>query len=1111
MSVVSFPSRTEGSGPRMDTIIDYLEHWAEVQPDKCLYSFLEIDGSERDAYTYQAFEQRTRYLAEFISKIKGLSHGDRALLVYPPGLEFMVALIACVRAGIIPVPVYPPTPMNFEGGLAKITFVTRDCEAKIALTTRGFHRSYHALLAKRRLSSLWRRAPALPKLDWVTTDDVRGQASDAFRDRPHPTVLLQYTSGSTADPKGVIVSQENLVANAHSTLNHMAIAVSWLPQYHDMGLFGYYLFPLIAGGTVYGFSPLNFLKRPALWLQTISRFRGTTTSSPNFGFEYCLREDKLPTEELAGLDLSSLRWMMNAAEPVRADTYIRFLERFEPYGLTRDAHVVAYGLAENTVCVSNWGRQILAVNKQLLQQGKLHLETYQELNNNQVRLVSCGKPIKGVEVRIVDPDTRAALGEKEIGEIWIAGPSRCQGYFNRPDLTRELFQATLSNEPDSRTPYLRTGDLGFLYEGEVFVCGRRKDLIIIRGVNYYPQDIEAIVEAASPQLRKGGVAAFSVDAGGEALTVVAEVRKLDAPPDPAVIAKAIRTQYYLEPHTIVIVPPRTISKTTSGKIARNLTRQRWLNGELPVTASYVSARDQEPVGDLSALRERFQYIVTLYNLTGHEDYTFAEIGIDSLTLVRLLEDIKTLLEEHDAGALVRDVDMRLLQRLTVAEFFSLLDQFEKSSSEPIEALRLVLMRVQQEHESYERECMRSDAEFKINRIEVGRAPEPISNVLLTGVTGFFGPFLLNSLLRKTPFTFYALTRATDPVHGMDRIKTALRRSRLLAPEIEEDLEKRVHVVCGNLTRGNLGLSSEQWKNLSQKVQAICHNGALVNYVLNYDLLRPTNVDGTREILRFAFTGVPKQFHLISSTFIFGWTVKPTVYETDNNAAMENLDFGYAQSKWVAEQLVHAAGQQGLDVRIYRPSLISASTNGAGSTDDIMLRLLAFMIRHGIAITSRNQLSLLPADVTADNIASIFKEPRIPGRTLHLTVDDYYNFIDLTHVITRNYGYEFTYFDIPGFMTQLYQRASQEDLVYPLTDFFVRSQEKFAAMQRKRYNNDLYRQVREQCGGRREPSLDDTVSYLVDYMLRMGIIPASKRGRATQGAPAPNRAVQGETT
>lgn len=1086
----------------MGTLIESLEHWSRIQPDQCLYSYLEVDGTERDAYTYQAFNERTRHLAEFMTRIKGLEFGDRVLLVYPPGLEVIAAFVACARAGVIPVPVYPPTPMAFEAGLAKLALVARDCGAKIAFTTRGFYRSYQLLLAKRRIASLWLKGPDLPKVDWVTTDDVRGQASPGFADRFHPTLFLQYTSGSTSEPKGVIVSHDNVVKNGFSTLTHVPICVSWLPQYHDMGLIGYYLFPLIRGGTVYGFSPLNFLKRPALWLQTISKVRSTITSSPNFGFDYCLREDKLPDEEIKGLDLSSLQFMMNAAEPVRAETFSRFYERFEPYGLSRDAHVVAYGLAENTLCVSNLGRQIVTVNKQLLQQQRLHLESYQPLNNNQVRLVSCGKPLPGVEARIVDPESLVELPEKEIGEIWLTGPSKCMGYWNRPELTRDLFEARIAGDANPDRSYLRTGDLGFMFEGEIFVCGRRKDVIIIRGVNYFPQDIEAIVEAASPEIRKGGVAAFSVDAGGEALVVLAEVRNAASLPDPVAIAKAIRTQYYVETHTIAFVPRGGIARTTSGKNARILTRRRWLEGGIEVIASFVNPLAEDSGPDLTGLRERFQYIVTLYNLTGQEDYTFAELGIDSLTLVRLLADIQQLLEDHGAGALVKDVDVRLLQRLTVAEFFSLVDQFEKSSKEPILALRHVLRRIQEEHEDYERECMKSDAELAAPKLEAeGPARDGVKNVLLTGATGFFGPFLLASLLRKTPYSFYVLTRATDPVHGMDRIRNALRRSRVLTPEMEEILEARVHVVCGNLTRHNLGLPAERWKTLNEKVHAICHNGALVNYVLNYDALRPTNVDGTREILRFAFSGAPKQFHHVSSTFIYGWTATSVLHETDNNDAMANLDFGYAQSKWVSEQLVLAARNRGLDVRIYRPSLISASTGGVGSKDDIAVRLFAFMIRHGIGVTAKNQLSFSPADVVADNIATVFAEPSASGRTLHLTVDDYYNMEDVTRLMTRKYGYRFTYFDIPGFMAQLSQRSTQDDLVYPLTDFFVRSQDKLVAMQRKRYNNDGYREIRERCGGRPDPSLEETVAHIVTYMVREGIIPPAmeRPGEQAQGS------------
>jgi thioester reductase-like protein len=269
----------------------------------------------------------------------------------------------------------------------------------------------------------------------------------------------------------------------------------------------------------------------------------------------------------------------------------------------------------------------------------------------------------------------------------------------------------------------------------------------------------------------------------------------------------------------------------------------------------------------------------------------------------------------------------------------------------------------------------------------------------------------------------------------------------------------------------------------------------VNYVLGYDALRPHNVDGTRELLRFAATGVRKEFHLVSSTFIFGWTVKDVLYERDNNPEMAHLDFGYAQSKWVAEQLVLEAGTRGLGVRVYRPSLISASTGAVGSRDDIFVRLLAFILKHGIAVSARNQLSLLPADIAADNIAALFNQRESPVATFHVTVDDYYNMIDVTELIRREYGYAFTYLDIPEFVAEMTKRSTRNDPIYPLLDFFNRSHEKLSAMAHKRYDNSAYRAARARSAAARpDPGLAETVSYLMSFMRREGLVP-ELRGHA----------------
>ncbi len=1076
---------------QMSSIIDYLEYWAAIQPDKCFSSFLDIHGKETDVYTFLGFHERTRHLAEHLSQQTGLKRGDRVLLVYPPGLEIIVAFFACVRIGAIPVPVYPPMHMNGSRGLAKLAFVAHDCQTRIAFTTCGFYRSYQLLLEQQRISFLPDSSLGSPDLDWVTTDDVKGHASDNFRNEQGSVLFLQYTSGSTSDPKGVIVSHENVIHNCRATIDHTPIGVSWLPQYHDMGLIGYYLYPIITGGTTYGFSPMDFLKRPLLWLQTLTRVRATYASSPNFGFEYCLREDKVPSGQLGDLDLGSLRILMNASEPVLAETYHRFLKRFARYGLRRQAHVVAYGLAENTLAVTHHGRRLVTVNKRLLQEGTLNTENAQLPNNDQLRLVSCGKPLRGIRVRIVDTESTVVMGDKKIGEIWLAGKSICQGYWNRPELTRNVFGNTIANEPADQNAYLRTGDLGFMEKGELFVCGRIKDLVIIRGVNYFPQDIEDVVELASQKIRRGGVVAFNGvgNAGGETLVVVAEINNSRGLPNPAEITHAIQAECGISPHTIVFVPARTIAKTTSGKIARNLTRQRWLNNELPAIVTHIIVKDKVPTR-LPSLetKDRFQHILEQYQLTGKEEHTLAEIGIDSLSLVMILDEIERLLEEYGAPKLMDEVDGQFLQQLTVAEFFSLLDQFKKMSDEPEGSLQRVIRQLKQEHDNHQRYRMRRHAEVKlIDRIAVSENAESLTSILLTGPTGFFGPFLLNSLLLQTPYTYYVLTRATDPVRGMDRIRASLRRACVWTPALNKELEKRVRVVCGDVAQHNLGMQAEQWNSLATRVQAVIHNAALVNYVLSYDALRPHNVEGTRELLRFACCGAQKEFHLISSTIIFGWTAKSELLETDNNENMLNLDFGYAQSKWVCEQLVFAAQKQGLKVRVYRPAFISASICGIASTDDIAIRLLAFMVNHGVAVNSRNQISFLPADIAADNIAAIFKQRQMECTTLHVTVDGYYNMMDITRLITQEYGYSFVYYDPPDFVAEMQRRCTKNDPLYPLLDFFNRSHLKITAMQHKRYNNEQYREARALSGNGYDPKLKDTVSYLMTYMLREGVI------------------------
>lgn len=1062
----------------METLIDYLQMWETRRPEQTLFRFVDADHRELEHYTYQSFAERTRELAAYLSAEAGLRPGDRALLVYPPGLEMVAAFFACARIGAIAVPVSPPLPMAFEAGLAKLSFIARDSQAKAVLSTKELEHTYNLLVGQRDGGQPWPDNQRLPDLPWFATDSAREFGGAPVADTPGPVLFLQYTSGSTSDPKGVVVSHANVIANA-SAFTNSEVAVSWLPQHHDMGLISAYLFVAVIGGTTHGMSPEDFLKRPSAWLRLISDVRATQTPAPNFALEYCLREDKLPESELAGIDLSSLDSMVIGAEPLRAKTFARFRERFAAYGLRPDAVTGAYGLAENTLGVTLRGRQTLAVNKRALQENVVRVEKALPENNNQAPLVSSGQPIAASVVRIVDPQTNQDLGEGRIGEVWVDGPSKAGGYWRRPELSAEMFAARIAG--DDEHSYLRTGDLGFLYEGELFVCGRTKDLIIVRGVNTYPSDVEAVAERSAAQIRNGCVVAFSVEhEEQEALVLVAEVRDEHALPDAKALARAIRRHCHIDPHTIAFVPARTIPKTTSGKVRRAQTRQLFLDGQLPVVASHAHRAHEGPDPSAGPL-ERFRHLIESYDLSGDEDCSFADLGIDSLSLAELRTDLQGLLEEHGAGELADEVNTRLLQRLTVAEFFGLMRQFGEGSGQPLDALRRALDQISAEYEEYEAAQMRADAALPLPELAPERPGAP-TDILLTGATGFLGPFLVSSLLGQTSDTVHALVRATDPAHGLDRIVASLRSAQLWTPALEAEVRARVRVICGDLAKPALGIGEAAFQQLAEDIGAVVHNGALVNYVRTYDALRPANVEGTRELLRLAMTAHRKTFHLVSSTFIYGWSTELVVGEWDANQKMAGLDFGYSQTKWVGEQLALAAQQKGLDVRIYRPSLISPTRAGFGSQDDILVRLTAFMIEHGLAVNALNQISLLPADLIAEHIVALMELPGESGSVFNMTADDYYNLTDITRILSERYGYRFDYHDIPSFAEQLNRRCTPSDQMYPLVDFLTRATDKIAAMRDKRYDNTQYRHRRALAKvDMREPALTDTVDHLVRFL------------------------------
>jgi len=658
-----------------------------------------------------------------------------------------------------------------------------------------------------------------------------------------------------------------------------------------------------------------------------------------------------------------------------------------------------------------------------------------------------------------------------------------------------VFGNSITGDFDDTCTYLRTGDLGFLRDGELFVCGRLKDMIILRGQNYYPEDLEAAVEKSSEKIQTGSVVAFRGPDGEERLVVVIGLRNPGDPPHPDEVTHSLRAHGYTGPHTIMFVRRQAIKRTTSGKVARSFTRDKWLDGGLRTIETHVRDGDATGLDGAHTLdvQSHYEHFLQTYALTGDENTRPSEIGLDSLATAELLVILERAAVQTDAHDLLQTLDIPLLQRLTISEISALVRRFREGSADWASNLYAELNEMKREHEENEAAAMRKDALLDLpDAGAVPRADCAFNHVLLTGATGFLGPFLLRSLLDQTSAAYTVLMRAADPSAARERLTTALEAAGLYDLRTAAAFDARVHVICGDVASPRLGLSDRVWLQLTETIDTIVHNAAWVDYLLDYHALQPANVEGTRELLRLACISRRKQFHFVSSTTIFGFTAKRNLLERDSNPEMSGLDFGYAQSKWVSEQLVLKARAQGIDARVYRPAFLTASTAGFGHSTDIVVRLLSFMIKYGVAPNADIQLSFMPVDIAAHNIAAVMTSATEPEEPVfHVTVDEYYNMVDLTTQISKDYGVMFRYVDLEEFSREMKKLCSVADPAFPLVDFVARSHAKVVVMEHKRYRNTAFRLALEHSGvGVPDASLQETVSFIMTYLSARGMLPRS---------------------
>lgn len=568
------------------TLVDLLQHRSQYQPEDKTYTYLQDGETQTMTFTYQELDRKARAIAAYLQSVN--APGERVLLLYPPGLEFIAGFFGCLYANAIAIPAYLPRP---EQSLDFLHKIANDAETKVAFTTTSILPYLKARFAT---------VPKLAAMQLVATNNIAEELAENWQQpklNRDTLAFLQYTSGSTGTPKGVMISHGNVMHNlamseAGSDFSEHSRTVTWLPFGHNTGMLTGVLQPFFSNFPVTIMSPLDFLQKPLRWLLAISRYRGTQSLAPNFAYDLvCF---KTTPEERATLDLSCWDLAACGAEPVRTETIERFSQIFAACGFRSSAFTVGYGMSENVVGISLGLKTeppcILHLDKAALEKNQV-LVTDSDGDNSKT-MVSCGRTNLDQKIVIVNPETLTECSPEQIGEIWVSSPSVAQGYWQKPQATKETFEAYVADT--NQGPFLRSGDLGFYRDGELFVIGRLKELIIIRGRNHYPQDIELTVENSHPALRSSCCAAFSVEVDNEERLVITQeieqafLEELNVNEVFAAIRQAVFQEYALQVYGILLLNPGTIPKTLSNKIQRRACQTGFLNGSLNTFASNIS-------------------------------------------------------------------------------------------------------------------------------------------------------------------------------------------------------------------------------------------------------------------------------------------------------------------------------------------------------------------------------------------------------------------------------------------------------------------------------------------------------------------------------------------
>ncbi|NLV16115.1 MAG: AMP-binding protein [Syntrophomonadaceae bacterium] len=1010
----------------MTNVVEILAAKALDEPEGIPYTFLNYkDGTRCDInISYREAYDNARRIAADLQE-KGIKKGDRVIVFATQTSDNVYSLYGALMAGAVFVLVPPPID---EPKVQRFSNILASSGAKFILCNTPLFRAAKTNPVLRFIHD----AVTVINVEEIDTEPaawVKGGMN------PDDLAYLQYSSGSTSVPKGIMISQRNVMHNMASLAGFFKdepfeTAVSWVPFFHNIGLVAFLFFNVFYHFRSVIMSPQAFMEKPVRWLEAISEFKAYTTAGPNSAYALCAKIAK--EEDLKRIDLSSLKCALNGSEPIDSQSLKMFSLKFGPSGFDSLAFCPAYGLAESTMFVAGNNRKIPVREVGYAQFQKNLLAEDIADDGRKKEIISVGKVFNHSKVAVVDPDSGRVCSENEIGEIWLQSESVADGYWDMPEENGKTFRGILADHPGF---YLRTGDLGAVSGGELYITGRCKELIIINGHNIYPQDIERNIKEDIKDMAPCAMSVFPVRIQGKERVVIgieANTEGLDTQSLIEEIRNSVHRHFEVSPFEVFFVREGGLPRTDNGKIQMFKVKENYESKRLftmpdallePENVETAKAKSEITDEVELKIKKIFGQIIETGEGITAED-SFFSLGGDSLDTVHLLSSLE---EEFEVTLILKDV----VEKPTI-----------RGIAEHIKKI------MKREDIVNDKTYLYADCELPEDIIPGPYQYSDIScpqNVFLTGSTGFLGAYLIKELMEHTQADLYCHVRADNKENGLARIKGNMEKYKIWA----DAYAHRIKPVLGDLTKPLLGIEPGEYGALAGMIDTIYHNGALLNFIFPYNHLKKTNVDGTIECLRLACREKTKYFHYISTFSVYdnpSHFQKPAL-EDDPLTCGEGYFLGYSETKWVSEKLVRAAEQRGLKATIYRPGDITGdSKNGIWEMSDLVSRVLNACIQMEAIPDINVNIYITPVDFISRAVVALSTREDSPGKAFNVINKDIAGVKELQAII-NNLGYQTKLMPYKEWQKMLF-KATDNNVLKILESLFAADESEETAIVRR---------------------------------------------------------------